>query len=185
LVSIFEMNRSPTAMGRLRLLCCALALAVGLLATGAAALYEKNGPVLQLTPRSFDKVLKSKVPVVVVRGPAIATCWALCLRQAAACSSSKCIAIYCSRRMLHSAAATLLPPLCRRRAAATRPPLRLHCAPQEFFAPWCGHCKQLAPAFNQAASSLAGIVPFVAIDCDRDTNRPLCSEYGVQVRLES
>ena len=86
--------------------------------------------------------------------------------------------------MLHCAVATLLPPLSCRPAAA-RPPLRLHRAPQEFFAPWCGHCKQLAPAFNQAASTLAGIVPFVAIDCDRDTNRPLCSEYGVQVRLES
>ena len=28
---------------------------------------------------------------------------------------------------------------------------------------------------------LQGIVPFVAVDCDREANRPLCSKYGVQV----
>ena len=46
------------------------ALAVALLALclgagGAAALYEKDGPVALLTARSFSKVLESELPVVV------------------------------------------------------------------------------------------------------------------------
>ncbi|KAL4420014.1 hypothetical protein ABPG75_007112 [Micractinium tetrahymenae] len=51
---------------------------------------------------------------------------------------------------------------------------------QEFFAPWCGHCKALAPAYTAAADKLQGIVPFVAVDCDREANRPLCSRFGIQ-----
>ncbi|PSC75196.1 Helicase sen1 [Micractinium conductrix] len=50
----------------------------------------------------------------------------------------------------------------------------------EFFAPWCGHCKSLAPVYTAAAEKLQGIVPFVAVDCDREANRPLCGRFGVQ-----
>lgn len=83
--------------------------------SGVAALYDKGGAVLQLTPRSWEKVEKSVVPVVV-----------------------------------------------------------------EFYAPWCGHCKSLAPAFKAAAEKLQGIVPFVAVDCDREANKPLCGRYEVK-----
>lgn len=44
-----------------------LALLLALLAGGAMALYEKGGPVVLLTHRSFDAVTGSKVPVIVVR----------------------------------------------------------------------------------------------------------------------
>ena len=49
---------------------------------------------------------------------------------------------------------------------------------------WCGHCKALTPAYTQAAERLAGIVPFIAVDCDAEANRALCGQHGVQVNGE-
>merc|ERR1719285_767229 len=48
----------------------------------------------------------------------------------------------------------------------------------EFYAPWCGHCKQLAPAYAKAASNLKGMIQFVGIDCSVD--EALCSKHGVR-----
>lgn len=50
----------------------------------------------------------------------------------------------------------------------------------EFFAPWCGHCKSLAPEYKKVATNLAGIVKVGAVDCDADANKPLCGRYGIQ-----
>jgi protein disulfide-isomerase A6 len=49
-----------------------------------------------------------------------------------------------------------------------------------FSAPWCGHCKTLAPHFHKAASTLDGIVKFANLDCDQDVNKGLCAEYQVK-----
>mmetsp|Transcript_7213 Transcript_7213/g.13677 ORF Transcript_7213/g.13677 Transcript_7213/m.13677 type:complete len:514 (+) Transcript_7213:43-1584(+) len=35
----------------------------------------------------------------------------------------------------------------------------------EFYAPWCGHCKKLAPIFEDAAVALAGRISYGKIDC--------------------
>ncbi|KAL6538194.1 Protein disulfide-isomerase 2-3 [Orobanche gracilis] len=38
----------------------------------------------------------------------------------------------------------------------------------EFFAPWCGHCKKLAPEWKKAANSLNGQVKLGHVDCDAE-----------------
>ncbi|EFJ45579.1 hypothetical protein VOLCADRAFT_105867 [Volvox carteri f. nagariensis] len=48
----------------------------------------------------------------------------------------------------------------------------------EMYAPWCGHCKALKPAWIEAASELAGKVKIGAVDCT--AHQTVCSEYGVQ-----
>lgn len=50
----------------------------------------------------------------------------------------------------------------------------------EFYAPWCGHCKNLAPEYVKAATTLKGVAKVGAVDCDNAENKPLCSKYGVR-----
>jgi protein disulfide-isomerase A6 len=49
-----------------------------------------------------------------------------------------------------------------------------------FVAPWCGHCKALAPEYTSAASSLSPLIPFYAVDCDVSANKPLCAQYDIK-----
>ncbi|KAG0242697.1 hypothetical protein B0O80DRAFT_462260 [Mortierella sp. GBAus27b] len=55
-----------------------------------------------------------------------------------------------------------------------------HLVMVEFYAPWCGHCKNLTPHYKSAAKNLHGIVKLGAIDCDDDKNRPVCSQYDIK-----
>lgn len=48
----------------------------------------------------------------------------------------------------------------------------------EFFAPWCGHCKNLAPHWSKAASELKGKVKLGALDAT--VHQAKASQYGVQ-----
>lgn len=48
----------------------------------------------------------------------------------------------------------------------------------EFFAPWCGHCKALAPEYEQAAKALEGLVNIGAVDAD--TYKDLGGQYGIK-----
>lgn len=51
----------------------------------------------------------------------------------------------------------------------------------EFFAPWCGHCKKLAPTFEELADAFASKKDKVIIaKVDADNNRALGKAHGVQ-----
>ena len=48
----------------------------------------------------------------------------------------------------------------------------------EFFAPWCGHCKNLVPEYQKAAKALKGIVKVGAVNADE--HQSLGAQYGVR-----
>lgn len=48
----------------------------------------------------------------------------------------------------------------------------------EFYAPWCGHCKALAPEWDQAALELKGSVKLGALDAE--ANKVKAAEFGIR-----
>eukprot|EP01087_Luapelamoeba_hula_P010778 TRINITY_DN286_c0_g1_i1.p1 TRINITY_DN286_c0_g1~~TRINITY_DN286_c0_g1_i1.p1 ORF type:complete len:515 (-),score=118.35 TRINITY_DN286_c0_g1_i1:47-1591(-) len=51
----------------------------------------------------------------------------------------------------------------------------------EFFAPWCGHCKRLAPEYEQAATTLkdsGSDIKLASVDCTE--NEALAGRFGIQ-----
>lgn len=51
----------------------------------------------------------------------------------------------------------------------------------EFFAPWCGHCKRLAPVYEKVAETFRNDPNCVVanVDADEAANRPLSEKYGI------
>jgi len=48
----------------------------------------------------------------------------------------------------------------------------------EFYAPWCGHCKRLAPIYEEVATALKGKINVGKVNCDEE--KAVCSQYGVK-----
>lgn len=49
----------------------------------------------------------------------------------------------------------------------------------EFYAPWCGHCKSLAPIYEKVAATYAGEPNVVVAKLDSDAHRETASRFGV------
>ncbi|KAK8952038.1 Protein disulfide isomerase-like 2-2 [Platanthera zijinensis] len=50
----------------------------------------------------------------------------------------------------------------------------------EFYAPWCGHCKKLAPDYEKLGSNFKKAKSVLISKVDCDDQKSLCSKYGVQ-----
>jgi len=49
----------------------------------------------------------------------------------------------------------------------------------EFYAPWCGHCKQLAPNYEKLASAYSNEKEIVIAKIDADKHKEIGGRYGV------
>ncbi|CAE8652598.1 unnamed protein product, partial [Polarella glacialis] len=47
----------------------------------------------------------------------------------------------------------------------------------QFYAPWCGHCKQMVPEYEKAAKELLGKIPVVRVDASMEVE--LATQYTV------
>ncbi|KAI9201548.1 hypothetical protein LWI28_025185 [Acer negundo] len=53
----------------------------------------------------------------------------------------------------------------------------------EFYAPWCGHCKKLAPEYEKAASILSSHDPKIVlakVDANEEVNKALATEHEIK-----
>ncbi|QPG73595.1 hypothetical protein FOA43_000907 [Brettanomyces nanus] len=55
-----------------------------------------------------------------------------------------------------------------------------HTSVVEFYAPWCQYCMKFKRDYTKASKMASGFVQFGAVDCNKESNKPLCAEYKVQ-----
>nr|VDC90652.1 unnamed protein product [Brassica oleracea] len=49
----------------------------------------------------------------------------------------------------------------------------------EFYAPWCGHCKKLAPEYEKLGASFKKAKSILIAKVDCDEHKSVCTKYGV------
>ncbi len=49
----------------------------------------------------------------------------------------------------------------------------------DFWAPWCGPCKNLGPELEKAEAELAGKAIIAKVNVDEAENKPLAKKFGV------
>lgn len=50
----------------------------------------------------------------------------------------------------------------------------------KYFAPWCGHCKSLAPTWEEYGKQEDKDYKVAKVDCTTEANKPICSKEGIR-----
>ena len=50
----------------------------------------------------------------------------------------------------------------------------------DFYSPWCKHCKQLAPTWDELYEKHEGSLNVAKVDCSKFANNELCNQFDVR-----